>query len=322
MKKYLSELFEERPRQWGLRGDPYFWNWLKEHFQDKTLPYDPEKLKKDVMNAYCQLTGYEMIAGERRYVEVFAAGGMSSGYIDCGWWLEKGIPLLMKRCQDSFTVLTNGKSAVLFDRKEDNTYLNPFYRINFEHEGITYQSAEQYMMAKKALLFQDIDRYQEIMNTEDPEKCMKLGRMIKNFDSLVWDQQKYEIAYNGNFEKFWNNDELREALLATGTAELIYAEQHDKSWGIGLGIHDPAAKDPDTWPGKNLLGQVLMNVRDELWFREQRLEITDPGVDAAIDGNGPERYYVSYEQKRAMNEYLKRMVGAKTWREDLFGIDE
>ena len=25
----LSKIFEEKPKQWGFRGDPYFWNYLK-----------------------------------------------------------------------------------------------------------------------------------------------------------------------------------------------------------------------------------------------------------------------------------------------------
>ena len=30
----LSKIFEEKPQSWGLRGDPYFWDYLKERSEN------------------------------------------------------------------------------------------------------------------------------------------------------------------------------------------------------------------------------------------------------------------------------------------------
>ena len=38
----------------------------------------------------------------------------------------------------------------------------------FTIDSITYNCAEQYMMAKKALLFKDKEQLQKIMNTDNP----------------------------------------------------------------------------------------------------------------------------------------------------------
>ena len=38
----------------------------------------------------------------------------------------------------------------------------------FSIDGITYNCAEQYMMAKKALLFKDTEQLEKIMNTDNP----------------------------------------------------------------------------------------------------------------------------------------------------------
>lgn len=38
----------------------------------------------------------------------------------------------------------------------------------------------------------------------------------------------------------------------------------DKKWGIGVAIDNPDCSDPSKWNGKNYLGRILMEVRDEL----------------------------------------------------------
>ena len=54
----------------------------------------------------------------------------------------------------------------------------------------------------------------------------------------------------------------RKALLATGGAILAEASPHDRIWGIGLSADDPKAVRPDQWQGQNLLGRILMEIRD------------------------------------------------------------
>jgi len=52
--------------------------------------------------------------------------------------------------------------------------------------------------------------------------------------------------------------------LATGNKTLVEASPLDKVWGIGLAVEDSRVHDPKQWQGLNLLGKVLMRVRDEL----------------------------------------------------------
>lgn len=51
---------------------------------------------------------------------------------------------------------------------------------------------------------------------------------------------------------------------AIGNALLAECAVHDRIWGIGLPMHDPARLDPTQWKGHNLLGYTLMLVRDRL----------------------------------------------------------
>lgn len=53
--------------------------------------------------------------------------------------------------------------------------------------------------------------------------------------------------------KFTQHDDIRAILLATGDAKLVEHTDNDAYWGDG-----------GDGSGKNLLGQILMEVRDEL----------------------------------------------------------
>ena len=53
-------------------------------------------------------------------------------------------------------------------------------------------------------------------------------------------------------------------LLGTGDAILAECSPTDKKWGIGIDIKDPSRMDISKWDGKNMLGRILMEVRDEL----------------------------------------------------------
>ena len=59
---------------------------------------------------------------------------------------------------------------------------------------IEYHCAEQYMMAHKALLFQDNETFAKICKVKTAKECKELGRQVKNFDQKVWDEYKEEIV--------------------------------------------------------------------------------------------------------------------------------
>lgn len=144
--------------------------------------------------------------------------------------------------------------------------LSQWYDVVFEVDGIEYHTAEQYMMAQKALLFHDQEVYDEIMQADNPRDYKALGRKIRNFDGVVWDTCKYEIVVEGNKAKFSQNSDLREYLLSTGEAVLVEASPYDKIWGIGLNAAQTSRCYVQQWKGQNLLGSALMEVRD--WLRE------------------------------------------------------
>lgn len=135
---------------------------------------------------------------------------------------------------------------------------------SFEENGITYKTAEHYMMAGKARLFNDPETLEKILQAPSPNQVKSLGRKVKNFDPILWNEHKYEIVKQGNFLKFSQNKKYKDFLLSTGDKILVEASPYDTIWGIGMLETDSRAENPLLWNGENLLGFALMEVRDEL----------------------------------------------------------
>ena len=146
-------------------------------------------------------------------------------------------------------------------------YNGPFsqwYKSNMIIDGIKYETAEKFLMAQKALLFEDFEIYPKIMATTNPAEQKALGREIKNFDKDVWEANCRDIVMRGNIAKFMQNPKIRESLLATEGTELVEASPTDKIWGIGLAEDDPKAQIKEEWQGTNWLGIILTEVRTKL----------------------------------------------------------
>lgn len=178
------------------------------------------------------------------------------------------------RSQLILDYLEKGEQEMLFfwghtespDHKLSKFCLSQWWESHFEVDGVGYYSMEQYMMAEKARLFEDHSVLLKIMNEKNPKAIKALGREVRYFDELVWDENKYEIVVRGNYAKFSQNRYLKEYLLGTEGRILVEASPYDCVWGIGKRVGDVGIEDPRTWKGKNMLGFALMEVRD--WIKE------------------------------------------------------
>lgn len=146
----------------------------------------------------------------------------------------------------------------------ENGYLGNGFPMYFDYAGQTYCSAEQFLMAQKAIVFGDYEMYEEIMLEHDPEALRALGREIMNYDDAVWEKLRQPMMRRGIRAKFQQNQEWMEKLLATGDQILAECVPQDTVWGIGLPIGDPRVQNPHKWGGENLLGKTLMQVREDL----------------------------------------------------------
>ena len=91
-----------------------------------------------------------------------------------------------------------------------------------------------------------------------------LGRDVSQYDEATWVAARRSVVYRGNLAKFQQNPAMRDKLFATQGTTLVEASPKDRIWGIGLDRKDPRAQRRETWLGKNLLGEVLTELRDNL----------------------------------------------------------
>lgn len=134
----------------------------------------------------------------------------------------------------------------------------------FSIDGIQYNCAEQYMMAKKALLFKDIESLQKIMNSNSPKEQKFFGRQVRDFDPVKWESVCKKYVYEANHAKFTQNKSMLDELLSYGDREIVEASPSDKIWGIGLGVDDPRIHDKSKWQGTNWLGEIITQLRADL----------------------------------------------------------
>ena len=146
----------------------------------------------------------------------------------------------------------------------DKSCFSQWYPSVFTVDGISYKTAEHWMMAKKAQLFNDNEVFEKIIAAEKPAMAKALGREVKHFDPAVWDTAACAIVVEGNRYKFSQHTVLSTYLKNTKEKILVEASPSDAIWGIGLPQDAKEAVNPFTWRGTNLLGFALMEVRDGL----------------------------------------------------------
>lgn len=127
-------------------------------------------------------------------------------------------------------------------------FLSNFYVCEVTWMGIEWSSSENAYQAAKAAP-EEWHRFVQIT----PSQSKKLGKQISM--RADWDQVKYGIMHGIVREKFMQNIDLMEKLLATGNAPLQEGNWWgDRYWGVS-----PVG----SGNGKNCLGKILESIREE-----------------------------------------------------------
>ena len=149
-------------------------------------------------------------------------------------------------------------------------WLSNYQRTKFDVEwnGVkyTFTSTEQGFMYIKAITFGDNVTAQKILNTDDPNRCRKLGRQVKGYNDAEWAKIRYDVFYTLNWAKYTQDKKLQEKLLDPqfDGKKFIEASPIDKIWGIGYAEDNPNIEFTYMYWGKNYLGRILTNIRKRL----------------------------------------------------------
>lgn len=169
-----------------------------------------------------------------------------------------------------------------------------FHPSIFRVKDETFISNEQFMMYCKAKLFKDEKVAEEILGlneSNDVAKAFikgeltgetiskdtelskawnnlmkdikKCGRKVSNYVDLTWSKRRKSYVKYGAREKFNQNYGLKEMLMETGHTKMVEASKYDSIWGIGLSASDARKTPPKDWPGLNLLGDIMNELKEE-----------------------------------------------------------
>ena len=118
-------------------------------------------------------------------------------------------------------------------------------------DGEEWSCSEAYFQAQKSLGTSDYETVKELMRNADPMEAYGIGRRHKRRPD--WFDVNVDVMRKAVYAKFTQNQELKELLLSTGDHPLVQVKPGDWFWGTG----------PDN-NGKNMLGELLMELRDGL----------------------------------------------------------
>ena len=134
-----------------------------------------------------------------------------------------------------------------------------FYSAPFELDGHVWPTSEHYFQAKK---FTDPDLQALVRSQRTPLGAFQLVR-YPQYASRVradWMQVRDDAMYRAVRAKFTQNPRLRDLLLGTGDLPIFEHTNQDRYWGDG-----------GNGTGVNMLGQILMRVREELRVASSRV---------------------------------------------------
>lgn len=130
-------------------------------------------------------------------------------------------------------------------------FLSNFWYVDVLWDGITFPTVEHAYQASKCV--NEMDR-QHILKLNSPGKAKRAGQSVKCRSD--WEKVKIDIMHEILLVKF-NNLTMRYQLLATGDEYLQEGNTWDDTyWG--------RVKVGGKWVGENMLGKLLMEVREEL----------------------------------------------------------
>lgn len=127
-----------------------------------------------------------------------------------------------------------------------------FYPAEITIDGVGYKTSEHYFQSMK--YFPDnMQYYETIRNAESASKSAILGRSRKIPMRKDWENVKDSIMADALFAKFTQHPNLQKILLDTGDNVLVEHTVNDRYWGDG-----------GDGSGKNMLGKLLVNLRNQI----------------------------------------------------------
>lgn len=191
-----------------------------------------------------------------------------------------------------------------------NAYLSNFFKCDLHYNGRMFDSAERAYQFERCTRLGAPEIAQQVLDARGASKCKQASGYIKSTGE--WDAQKRDIMKEIVSEKSSQNEYLLNSLLSTGKKALIEATTY-MFWGAAAVIGSKSLKN-GTWKGRNELGLILIEVREEIkrerdWMEMRSSSSDDLGADAPPHSQNQESDIIAYNKKNK-NRNLQQNVTA------------
>ena len=110
-------------------------------------------------------------------------------------------------------------------------------------------------------MFNDDAIAYKILNSKSPFEAKGLSRKIKNFDMEKWKKNAQDIAVEGVYRKFSQNDVLLKMLKSMKATKIVEASK-DQIWGTGVPLNSDHTLNEEYWDNQGLMCTVYQVVRE------------------------------------------------------------
>ena len=139
--------------------------------------------------------------------------------------------------------------------------LSNFYHSQLIIDGVTYNCAEKAYQMKKASFCGDQEVFTRLKTCINAKECKEIGKRVT--ETAEWLYQRVDVMRQILKAKSEQCTTYRKKLLNC-KGSIVEAVPGELFWSAGLDEDDLRKTPRERWPGQNVLGQLHMELRDEL----------------------------------------------------------
>jgi len=222
---HWDQVFEKKPQQWGLRGDPYVWQSLQGEVERK-YPRDYDEAIEELHLCFREITGWDLRDRGRPSVVMtqFQFGGMSPGACSLDAWRARLMPMLVRRVGKVIVSEAPIETFGLFSQR-----LQPFAQaVMLKNELLRTQVLSEYQRAQVLASMSDDLRKSSDIIVGDIRPCRasvaatQLSRDVDLSKATWHDQPKFDLGRKLlMFEHVSPVSQIREECRAASTVDEI-----------------------------------------------------------------------------------------------------
>ena len=191
------------------------------------------------------------------------------GDYTCRIWYSSR-KLTCKRCGGNHKTDDTTKCNSYVDPSPNSIYtfsygpFSNFHKSEVKMENMVFPSSEHAYQFRACEEHLRDDLAEKVFKARTPRDAKDIATEIKSNDpESPWNQKKYNVMREVLIAKINSNVTFKNLLLASHDRMIAEASETDLYWGTGLPYKISITTKPEMYPGKNMLGKLLVELRSK-----------------------------------------------------------